>query len=321
MVVTLTEKVKFYEGVFGQGRMARNCRNFDVRCPICAPRDPSKKKLAILVEDDRCHCWVCGYKSRTLAPLIKKYGTLSQLAEYRDRFMKDTGHSWKEDDKDERKPVLLPEGFKLLVTLTSHDPDVAAVKKYLKSRDVSEDDQWRYKLGYCDHSKWHRRVIIPSFDKEGTLNHYVARAIDQRVRPKYEAPEGDRHQVIFNELDIDWSQRLTLCEGTFDLMKCGDNAVPLLGSDMSEESLLFNHVIANRTPVALALDADMRFTKLPRLTRKLLEYDVDVSIVDIKTDPGDMSKASFKEALLAARPFEWHVAFLDRLERASHVRM
>jgi len=328
MAVTLTEKVRFYEDVFGSGRMARNSRNFDVRCPICDPKDHSKKKLAILVEDDRCHCWVCGYKSRTLAPLIRRYGSVAQLVEYRDKFMPDVapGQSrcvqlWGADVSEEEKPLALPESFQLLVTATTRDPDVAAVRRYLQSRNVSEDDMWRFKLGFSNESVWRRRVIVPSFDKEGRLNHYVGRAIDRNKRPKYEAPGGDRHHVVFNELDIDWSKRLVLCEGTFDLMKCGDNAVPLLGSDLGEESALFNYIIVHGTPVVLALDADMRLSKVPRIAKRLLGYNVDVLLVDVATDPGDMSKEGFKEALSQARPFEWHQAFLDRLDRACQMRM
>jgi hypothetical protein len=168
---------------------------------------------------------------------------------------------------------------------------------------------------------WRRRVIVPSFDKEGNVNHFVARAIDKGRRPKYEAPEGDRHHVVFNELDIDWTSRLVVCEGVFDMMKCGDNVVPLLGSDLSEESALFNLVVVHEMPVIIALDADMRLTKTPRLARKLQEYGVTVSVVDVATDPGDMSKAGFQQALASARPFEWQHDFMERLDWASRMRM
>ena len=327
VAVTLTDKVRFYESVFGAGRMARNCRNFDVCCPICAPKDRSKKKLAILVEDDRCHCWVCGYKSRTLAPLIRKHGSLAQLVEYRDRFMPVGTDVWNPrcailtGEFAGPPPLTLPKDFRLLVTSTSRDPDVAAMRRYLLQRRVSQDDMWYYKLGYSSEAQWHRRVIMPSFDRDGELNHFVARTIDRGRRPKYDSPEGDRRQVIFNEINVDWSRQLVVCEGSFDLMKCGDNAVPLLGSDLNEESALFNAIIAHGTPVALALDADMRLTKAPRMARKLTDYNVDVSMVDVPTDPGDASRQEFKAALAAARPFDWQRTFLDRLSHASSIRL
>lgn len=329
MAVTLTEKVRFYESAFGAGRMARNCKNFDVRCPICAPKDPTKKKLAIHVEDDKCHCWVCGYKAYTLAPLLRKFGTQEQLVEYRDRFMPSDALQggrrctpiWLGDEREPEK-LKLPRDFHLLVTLNTRDPDVLAIKKYLYfERKLTDDDLWFYKIGYSNSSKWYRRAIFPSFDREGELNHYVGRAIDKKKRPKYETPEGDRHRVIFNEINIDWSQQIIICEGVFDMVKCGDNAVPLLGSDLNEESALFNAIVANGTPVALAMDADMRTTKAPRIAEKLMDYNIEVLMVDVPSDPGDMSKKEFRATLNAAKPFDWHSNFLNKLDHAARLTL
>lgn len=322
-MATLTEKVKFYEGVFGSGRMARNCQNFDVKCPICDPRDPNKKKLAIHVPDDRVHCWVCGYKAHTLAPLIRKYGSREQLVEYRDKFMPECAARARCLDDVENAPqkLMLPSDFKLLATAGMRDPDVLAIRRYMIDRHISERDMWYYKLGYSNASVWKRRVIMPSFDAVGELNLYVGRAVDKFRKPKYEMPDGDRRRVIFNEINVNWGQRLVLCEGSFDLMKCGDNAVPLLGSDLNEESALFNSIIVNGTPIALAMDADMKATKMPRIAKKLADYDIDVLIVRIPDDPGAMSKQEFKSALAAAEPFSWHQTFIDRLERASKVSL
>ena len=162
---------------------------------------------------------------------------------------------------------------------------------------------------------------MPSFDSQGELNFFVGRAIDARRRPKYDNPNMVRNPIIFNEINIDWSRRLVLCEGPFDLMKCGDNAVPLLGSDLNEEGALFNSIIARGTPIALALDADMRVTKTPRNAKKLMDYDVDVVIVTVPNDPGEMTKREFKAVLEAAQPFDWNQAFRDRLERAAKIKL
>lgn len=321
MTVTLTQKVKFYESVFGSGRMARNCKNFDVRCPICDPRDSTKKKLAIHVEDDKVHCWVCGYKAFNLVPLIRKFGTYNQLIEYRHWLPENAKGNYLWNNDVQPRQLTLPKDFKLLATYTGNDPDVKAIKRYLTLRNVDDDDMWYFKLGCSDESKWRRRVIVPSFDKAGNLNHYVGRSIDKYKKPKYETPEGERKQVIFNELNIDWSSRLVLCEGTFDMMKCGCNVVPLLGSDLNETSALFSAIVINNTPIALALDADMKLTKTPEIAKKLLEYNIDVLIVDVCSDPGDMSKKDFQYAYKNARPFMWEESFFERLERAARITL
>lgn len=322
-VITLSDKVRFYESVFGSGRMARNSKNFDVCCPICAPKDHSKKKLAIHTDDDRVHCWVCGYKAHTLAPLIRKYSTQERLREYRERFMPESAYNGRcvfiDSLDDQQQKLTLPKDFKLLATSSTRDPDALAIRNYLTTRKISDRDLWYFKLGYSDDPVWKRRAIMPSFDAKGELNLYVGRAIDKYRKPKYEMPSGDRKQVIFNEINVNWSQRLVLCEGAFDLMKCGDNAVPMLGSDLNEQSALFNAIVANGTPIALAMDADMAATKMPKVAQRLSSYDIDVLIVKVPTDPGDMSKQEFKAALEVAKPLDWSQLFHDRLDIASKV--
>jgi hypothetical protein len=160
---------------------------------------------------------------------------------------------------------------------------------------------------------------MPSFDATGTLNFFVGRAIDDKRRPKYDNPDTPKKDFIFNELNVDWTQRLVICEGPLDLVKCGDNAVPLLGSMLTEDFLLFEKILLNRTPVALALDCrDMKW-KMQKYARKLAEYDLDVVIVDTgeKNDPGEMSKDEFKSALANARPWSWDDMFNTKLSNIS----
>lgn len=315
-------KLKFIESLLGRGRLARNGKNFDVRCPSCAPRDHDKKKLAIRLSDDFNHCWTCDWKARSLVPLIRKFGTISQLREYGEKFAR--RRLVPVDDRTASDDVLvLPGGFRMLALAYKSDPDVRAAVKYVTSRGLTERDMWYFKIGVSDDPRWHRRIIVPSFDANGELNYYVGRAIDRGRKPKYDNPDVDKLPIIFNELNIDWTGRLVICEGAFDLFKCGENAVPLLGSTLNEESALFNAILIHSTPVALALDADMATTKLPRLATKLLEYDIDVVVVDVSSygDPGKMSKSEFNEALLSAKPFDWLSTFKNRLSSAASQRL
>lgn len=323
MVISLNEKLKFIEGVFGKGNLARNSLNFDIRCPIptCdSRRDRGKTKLSIKTEDFRNHCWVCGWTAHTLAPLIKKYGTQEQLADYCTRIHPASLRYL--SDKSERPIVRLPADFKLLAMSESIHPDVKAVRKYLERRGMQPDDLWYFKFGYSQEYRWSRRVIMPSFDAMGNLNYFTARAVDEDRPKKYDNADAEKSQVIFNELNVDWSKRLVICEGPFDMVKCGDNVAPLLGNTLRETSSLFCNIVANSTPVAIALDsAEVR--KMQDIARKLTEYDIDVVIVDVSPfkDPGDMSKEQFHEALAKARPFSWSDRFVSRLSRASQLSM
>ena len=113
---------------------------------------------------------------------------------------------------------------------------------------------------------------------------------------------------------------LVLCEGVFDMIKCGENSTPLLGSELNEMSLLFNKIVANRTPIILALDSDAR-KKMFKIYNKLIEYDIDVKVLDVITDPGDMSREDFREILPSAHILSWKDIVLERLNKAAQVNM
>jgi len=315
---SVSDKVSFFESIFGRGRLSANGINFDVRCPICAPTDPTKKKLAIRTTDDANHCWACGWKARSLAPLIRKYGTQEHLNLYREL----TGQGGKSDlvtaDVDNVQKIELPKDFRLLTLANEMDPDVKAAWRYVYSRGLSDRDAWYFKFGISDEPRWKRRVIMPSFDCNGELNYFAARAVDNGRKPKYDNPDVDKNPVVFNEINIDWSKRLVLCEGPFDLVKCPENSTALLGSDLDERHEVLNKILLYNTPVALALDGDMWYKKTPKIVKKLQEYNVDVLVVDVRPwgDPGSMSKAEFEKALSEAIVFDWGDRFSNKLEKA-----
>lgn len=319
MVVSLTDKVKFYESIFGRGRISSNGINFDVRCPICAPTDPTKKKLAIRTTDDANHCWTCGWKARSLSPLLRKYGSQEQLAAYRE-FTGDNPRPLVVESETQQK-IQLPKDFRLLTLANDMDPDVKAIWRYVYSRGLTDRDAWYFKFGVSDESRWKRRVIMPSFDADGNLNYFAARAVDKDKKPKYDNPEVDKNPIVFNEINIDWSKRLVLCEGPFDLVKCPENSTALLGSDLDERHEIFNKILLYNTPVALALDGDMWHKKMPKIVKKIQEYNIDVVVVDVRPwgDPGSMSKSEFEKALSEAQPFEWNDMFSNRLKKAMEI--
>ena len=317
MVVSLTDKIKFYESIFGRGRISGNGKNFDVRCPICAPTDPNKKKLAIRTTDDANHCWTCGWKARSLVPLLRKYGTQEHLSFYLELTGRGKESNLVTATVETIQKIELPKDFRLLTTCNDMDPDVKAAWRYVYSRGLTDRDAWYFKFGISDEHRWKRRVIMPSFDCDGNLNYFAARAIDKDRKPKYDNPDVDKNPIVFNEINIDWSKRLVLCEGPFDLVKCPENSTALLGSDLDERHEIFNKILTHNTPVALALDGDMWCKKTPKIAKKLQEYDIDVVVVDVRPwgDPGSMSKAEFENALNEAKPLFWEDSFLTKLDK------
>jgi len=323
-VSTITSRINFIESVFGKGNLARNYRNIEVRCPFCLPTNENKKKLAIKIDDFKNHCWVCGFRSRSLFPLLIKHSTKEKLEEYKKLFMTDREKTYFGNEQVVKvDKIELPRDFKLLA-ISTKDPDVIRMQRYLiVERGLSRNDLWFYKLGYSDELKWKNRVIVPSFSSSGDLNYFIGRTILKTHRPTYENPDYNKNEIVFNEINVDWTKRLVLCEGVFDMFKCGSNVVPLLGSDLNEESMLFNMILCHNTPIALSLDSDMRLTKTVKLVKKLSEYNIDVIIVNMKDhkDPGSMTKAQFQQALQDAKPFNWTENYHEKLLQLSNMKL
>lgn len=320
---SVSDSIAFFESIFGKGRISSNGINFDVRCPICAPTDPTKKKLSIRTDTSANHCWVCGWKARSIIPLIKKFGSENHVFAFKEIFgITDKDAQLITGELEQKQKVKLPEDFTLLTLANEMDPDVKACWRYLYSRGLSDRDAWYFKLGISNELRWKRRVIMPSFNENGELNYFVARAIDKDKKPKYDNPDVDKNPIVFNEINVDWSKRLTLVEGAFDLVKCPENSTALLGSDLDERHEIFNKILLNETPIALSLDGDMWDKKTPKVVKKLEEYNIDVIVVDVRPwgDPGSMSKSDFNDALKEAKRLTWNDNFARKLRNASAVK-
>lgn len=318
---TVTEKIRFIEAAFGKGDVARNLSNIQVTCPICVSRDSKwrfKRKLAIRLADDVTHCWVCGFSSRSLFPLLKRFACRDDIDTYREKF---ASVSLTAIEAPPREPLRLPGDFRLLAAeLDTRDPDVRSTLTYLRSRNISERDLWFFKFGYTKQHR--RRAVMPSFDANGSLNFWVARAIDGEARPKYVVPgreQVDKQEIVFNDINIDWSRELVLVEGPFDLVKCPDNTIPLLGNQLSEKTLLFNKIIMHETPCVVMLDDDASL-RASNICKSLYRYNVPVRKADLggKKDPGDMSKDEVLERIASARVWNWEDHLLEKF---SNIRI
>lgn len=313
---TLTDFLKFIKSVFGNYELSRSEQDVAVKCPICNKKT-EKKKLVIQTIDQRVHCWVCGYKARSLIHLLKLVSTQEKQKIYLDKFY--LGNKKLIDDvKELVEPIKLPDDFCLLLQCKKNNPHFLRALKHIEQRGLTIADIWRYKIGISEDIRWQNRVIIPSFDSKGQLNDFVGRTLLSNTFIKYDSLNQNKLNTIFNEFDVDWTKQLVLCEGVFDMMKCGDNVVPLLGSELNEESYLFEQIIIHSTPIALALDQDMFNTKTPKIAKKLQDFNIDVKIVKLtKSDPGTMTKDEFQEALSNAFEPNWNNMLLNKLSNLS----
>jgi len=315
---TRGQAIEFIEKVFGQGSLSNQSANISVVCPVCHQNNGSfytKRKLAIRTDNFANHCWVCGYKSRNLADLIRRFHS-GYFSEYLSRFV--GTQQLKINLNSNNKPIetefKLPTGFQLLA-LGNNDIKMevsyrAAVNYIaerfgLKTQDLDPAHLWYWKFGISlEDRAFVNRVIMPSFTSEGDLNFFTGRSV-VGANPKYLNPQVHREDIIFNEINIDWNEPLTIVEGPFDLIKCNTNATCLLGSDLTTDYKLFLMLVKHKTPVILALDPDAK-DKALKIADLLSEFDISVSLMNIPApykDVGELTQSQFNSLLETVTPF------------------
>ena len=306
---TITNRLAFIRKCFGATTLARNGVDVAVNCPSCG-KGSEKKKLSISLNDWKCHCWVCGLKGKNLYFILKKHVSVSLADEFNNKF---SDKKIVEDNKEKEIVAEIPDNYRLLVDMTIRpDPDVRGCISYLKKRGIGEKELWFYKIGTCINGKFRRRIIIPSFDTDGNFNYFCSRSIDKN-RLKYINCKVDKRGIIFNEIHIDWSRELTIVEGVFDLFKSNLNSTCILGSTLNENFLLFRKIVANKTPVLLALDPDAK-DKAHKIAKNLREYCCDVRMLDFKKgDVGDMTRDEFENFRQTAHKTSWNDFMMKKI--------
>lgn len=300
-MIDATERIDLLRKALGNADVGKDGVNVAFRCPNCG-KSPEKKKLVVRIDNEKWHCWVCDAKGRSILGLLRKYAPTFS-GEWRTRFTDERRSHFENDEVVQAERVELPECLPIDALLSAKDPDAKAILMYLENRNVDLDKSYRYRLCGGLRGKVRRRVVFPSFDAEGKLNYWTARAVD-KVPHKYMNPRTDRKGIVFNEVDIDWTREVTLVEGPFDLLNAGQNAIPLLGSSLMRDSLLFRRIVENQTPVVLALDSDM-MKKSHEIAKTLYGYNVRVRIAELgdNKDVGDMFEQDFKSLVESAN--EW----------------
>ena len=221
-------------------------------CPNCMDikgldKGDNKGNLEINLNKFVYHCWGCGI-SGTLGRLFDEYGTKSQKKVY--NLIKPEELKQQEAKKPKLK---LPEGFTTFEDSNPRFIPHIEAYKYLQSRGITDEIIKKYQIGYTVTGDFAYRIIVPSFNKEGVLNYFVARAW-VKSRLKYKNPTAAKDEIIFNEGIIDWNKDVYLCEGVFDSFFL-DNPIVMLGKKMS--SLLFETLYNNaKGNIIICTDGD-----------------------------------------------------------------
>lgn len=265
----------------------------------CKKCNHEKRKLSVNIEKNVFKCWICEYKGTNLFRLVKRYGSFLQRQKWQEFSNTiDTSISLEELLFEEKKEIeeetilSLPKEF---ISLANKQIPLSGkeANKYLANRGVSKKDILKWKIGYCSKGEYGGRVIIPSFNEDGKVNYFIARSYG-KAWPPYKNPNVSK-DIIFNHLYIDFKNDLVLVEGAFDAINA-ENAVPILGSSLREDSKLFQEIIKWDTTVYVALDPDAE-KKSMKLIKNLMLYGIEVYKIDVSgfKDVGEMSKEQFEQ--------------------------
>jgi DNA primase len=299
--------------VLGKGKETSS-NNYAYKCPFCTHH---KLKLEVNMVpnakgENFWHCWVCNAKGKTLLGLFKKIKVSpDKIAELKSIL----GFTPKETAESTVVKVTLPKEFKPLINLSRTDIIAKHALMYLKKRGINKADILKYNIGYCEEGRYSGRVIIPSYDANGNLNYFIARAIDPDSTKKYDAPKCNKNELIGLEYFINWNVPVILCEGIFDAIAIKRNAVPLLGKTIPR-ALMMKLVQSNVKTVYVSLDRDALKDAL-KYAEELLNLGKDVYLVDLQDkDPSEMGFEKFTKLVHEAEQLSLGELIYKKLELA-----
>lgn len=290
------DKLNILIDIFGEYR--RSGQEYLFRCQNC---DHHKKKLSINIEKDKYHCWICNISGSKIKKLINRYGTIfhknkwAELNNELDLSINPLDLLVRKNEVEYKEKISLPKEF---VSLANKTLSLSCLEplKYLYSRGLTKEDIIYWRIGYCPSEEYEGRIIIPSFDETGKINYFVARSYKNSIWPKYKNPQIKK-DIVFNELFLSNNKPLIICEGIFDAIKT-NNSLPLLGSELREDSKIFEYILNFDNFVYLILDKDAK-EKQFKLIEMMLNNDIQPFCIFLKDkrDLGSMKKEEVKQLI------------------------
>tara|TARA_Y100001963_G_scaffold143489_1_gene214448 strand:+ start:445 stop:1371 length:927 start_codon:yes stop_codon:yes gene_type:complete len=279
--------IALLETILGKGKLNSN-DNIAYHCPFC---HHNKKKLEINIVSQYWHCWVCNAAGRKLTILFRKLNVQREKIAKLVKLLDDVEYRPNKTTTD--TPVLqLPEGYRPLWKLDDISPEFRNAIYYLKKRNIGIHDVLKYRIGYCRKGPYSGKIIIPSYDANGSLNYFVARAYYEEDKFKHKNPPTSKDIIGF-ELHINWSIPIILVEGAFDAIAIKRNAIPLFGKTISN-TLKKRIVEKGVKKIYICLDKDARKQALDT-AEYFMNNGVDVYFVNLTSK--DPSELGFEDSI------------------------
>jgi hypothetical protein len=303
------------ESVLGAGNKTSR-GNYAFKCPFCTHH---KNKLEIncvtnAKKENPWHCWVCEAKGKTIKSLLKRAkAPADKMAELNLIIV-----PGKEDAKYVSTTLALPTEYisfndnETFITDRIAQIESKHAFKFLRKRGITADDIVKYNIGFCKDGPYKGRVIIPSYDENGILNYFIARAYKDDMQ-KYKNPPTDAKSIIGLELFINWDAPIILIEGMFDALTVKRNVIPLFGK-IIHEKLMTKLVRSSVNRIYIALDPDAIKNAL-KYAEQLMAYGKEVYLVELDgKDANEIGFERFLNTIEQAQPLDFQSLLMKKIQ-------
>lgn len=263
-----------------------------LRVPIC-PFCNRENKLGINLSLYRTNCFRCGYHSNPLQLVmdVEGFDTYNEAINFLNRKeFNELSFTEERVELSEQKTLYLPEYYTNI--RFGRSETAKAIRSYLFHRGFSLDYLSKHGIGYCTAGPLFGYVIIP-FYYQGTLRYYNARRV-LGSGPRYNNPNKDltglgKEFIIFNHDALEEYRTIYICEGAFNALTLGDQAIATQGKAFSRYQL--NQIIKSPCKhVIILLDPDAKNYAL-KLAFSLIDYKkVKVVFLPEGKDVNDLGK-------------------------------
>jgi DNA primase len=279
-------------------------------CPFC---NHAKQKLQVNTETQKWHCWTCNSGGKKLTSLLKKLDVDRKTIGIIRDIYGDSNYNPLTEDADTKVFIQLPKEF---ISLSDEpkgfNPEYRHAIHYLNERGITKKEIIKYNIGYCKEGLYSRRVIIPSYTSDGSLNYFVSRSYYPEEKMKYKNPPISKN-VICLESQINWNEPIILCEGVFDAITIKRNAIPLLGKFPSRE-LVQKIFMSGVTDIVISLDNDA-INEALKAGEYFRKQGINVTMMYLKDkDAADMGYTKFYEELGKANTFSPEELLLNKIK-------
>jgi DNA primase len=278
-------------------------------CPFC---NHHKQKLQVNTETQKWHCWTCNSGGKKLTSLLKKLDVDRKTISIIREIYGDSNYNPQLEDADTKVFISLPKEFiSLSETPKGFNPEYKQAIHYLTQRGITEKDIVKYNIGYCKEGLYGQRIIIPSYNSDGTLNYFVSRSYYPDNKMKYKNPPISKNVICFDS-QVNWNEPIILCEGVFDAITIKRNAIPLLGKFPSR-TLVEKIFMSGITDIIISLDNDA-INEALKAAEYFRKQGIHVKMMYLKDkDAADMGYEKFYEELKEAKEFSSEELLLNKI--------